>query len=202
LHVDFDKHKTDQAVLLVKAWLSDTQPRVLNVAGPRASDDPEIYSKAKCVLASVLSSGRPPAIMTKVKGANMAEKTLVLLLRIAGVILLTAVIPAVMPFTWMKEIHQLLGMGELPEEPIIGYLTRSLSAMYAMHGALVLFVSLDVRRFLPAVMFLAVLGIVFGAGMLVLDVMVGMPPYWVLCEGPFIVVLGGVLLWLSGRVQE
>lgn len=134
--------------------------------------------------------------------ANMAEKTLVVLLRLAGVLLLTAVVPAIMPFAWMKDIHRLLGMGELPEGPIIGYLTRSLSAMYAMHGALILFVSLDVRRFLPVVKFLAVLGIVFGAGMLVLDVMVGMPPYWVLCEGPFIVVLGGVLLWLSGRVQK
>ena len=132
----------------------------------------------------------------------MAEKTLVWLLRIAGVILLTAVIPAVMPFAWMKEIHQLLGMGELPEGPIMGYLTRSLSGMYAMHGALVLFVSLDIHRFLPVVKCLAVLGIVFGAGMLVLDVMVGMPPYWVLCEGPFIVVLGGVLLWLSNHVED
>jgi hypothetical protein len=54
LHVDFDKHDAGQAVLLVKTWLSGTQPRVLNVAGPRASDDPAAYSKAKCVLAGAL----------------------------------------------------------------------------------------------------------------------------------------------------
>jgi predicted Rossmann-fold nucleotide-binding protein len=58
LHVDFDKHDADQAVLLVKTWLSDRQPRVLNVAGPRASKDPEVNSKARCVLAAVLASGR------------------------------------------------------------------------------------------------------------------------------------------------
>jgi hypothetical protein len=58
LHVDFDKHDANQAVLLVKAWLSSTQPRVLNVAGPRASDDPEIYSKVKCVLEDALVSDR------------------------------------------------------------------------------------------------------------------------------------------------
>ena len=58
LHVDFDKHDARRAVLLVKAWLSDTRPGVLNVAGPRANDDPEIYSKAKCVLAAVLASDR------------------------------------------------------------------------------------------------------------------------------------------------
>ena len=133
---------------------------------------------------------------------NRSEKALVMLLRAAAILLLTAVIPVVMPSAWMKEIHRLLGMGELPEGPIMGYLTRSLSAMYAMHGALVFFVSLDVRRYLPVVTCLAVLGIVFGLGMVVLDVAVGMPLPWVLCEGPFIIVLGGVLLWLAGRVRE
>jgi len=58
LHVDFDKHDADQAVLLVRAWLSDTQPRVLNVAGPRASVDPEVYSKTRCVLAGALAADR------------------------------------------------------------------------------------------------------------------------------------------------
>ena len=66
-----------------------------------------------------------------------------------------------------------------------------------MHGALVFFVSPDVRRYLPVVKFLAVLGIVFGSGMLVLDIMAGMPPSWIAGEGPFIIVLGSVMLWLS-----
>jgi hypothetical protein len=132
----------------------------------------------------------------------MAEKALVWLLRISAVVLLTALVPAVMPFAWMQEIHRSLGMGELPEGPIIGYLTRSLSAMYAMHGALLFFVSWDVRRFLPVVKCLAVLAVVFGIGMLLLDVMVGMPLSWGVCEGPFIVVLGGVMLWLAGRMQD
>jgi uncharacterized membrane protein YvlD (DUF360 family) len=133
---------------------------------------------------------------------NRPEKALVLLLRLSAVLLLTAIVPAVMPFAWMKTIHRLLGMGELPEGPIIGYLTRSLSAMYALHGALLLFLSLDVRRFLPLVKCLAVLGIVFGVGMIVLDLVVGMPLFWVLCEGPFVVVLGGVMFWLTGWIQD
>jgi hypothetical protein len=132
---------------------------------------------------------------------NRSEKALVALLRIGGVLLLTALAPAVMPFVWMKDIHRLLGMGELPDGPIIGYLTRSLSAMYAFHGALIVFVSLNVRRYLPVVKCLAGLGVVFGLGMLVLDVMVGMPPPWIAGEGPFIVLLCGVLLWLAGRVR-
>jgi succinate dehydrogenase hydrophobic anchor subunit len=132
---------------------------------------------------------------------NRSEKALVVLLRASAVLLLTAVIPAVMPFAWMKDIHRQLAMGELPEGPIIGYLTRSLSAMYAIHGAILLFVSLDVRRYLPVVKFLAVLCVVFGIGMIVLDVIVGMPMSWVLGEGPFIVALGGIMLWLAGRAE-
>jgi len=129
------------------------------------------------------------------------EKALVMLLRASAVLLLTAVIPAVMPFAWMKVIHRFLGMGELPEGPIIGYLTRSLSAVYAFHGALVFFVSLDVPRYLPVVKCLAVLCILFGVGMLVLDVVVRMPLFWILCEGPLIGILGIVILWLTGRVS-
>jgi hypothetical protein len=133
---------------------------------------------------------------------NRYENTLVVLLRIAGAILLTALIPAVMPFAWMQNIHSRLGMGELQERPIVGYLTRSVSLMYAMHGALVLFVSLDVRRYLPVVKCLAVLAVLFGMGMLVLDFTVRMPSSWTACEGPFIAILGGVMLWLTGRVQH
>ena len=131
---------------------------------------------------------------------NNCEKALVILLRIAAVVLLTALIPSVMPFAWMKDIHRQLGMGELPEGPIMGYLTRSLSAMYALHGAIVWFVSGDVRRYLPVVKCLAVLAILFGVGVFVLDVMVGMPPAWTASEGPFVVVLGGVLFRLARRV--
>lgn len=131
---------------------------------------------------------------------NNHEKALVILLRTTAVISLSAVAAAVMPFAWMQAIHRFLGMGALPEGPIVGYLTRSLSAMYALHGAIVLFVSGDVRRYLPLVKCLALLAIAFGAGMLLLDVTVGMPPAWTACEGPFFVVLGGAILWLAGRV--
>ena len=132
---------------------------------------------------------------------NRYEKTLVLLLRLDAIILLVALIPSMMPLAWMKEIHRQLGMGELPNGPIIGYLTRSLSFMYAMHGAVELFVSLDVRRFLPVVKLIAFLGVLFGIWMTALDVAVGMPRFWVISEGPCITVLGGTLLWLSGWVR-
>ena len=134
--------------------------------------------------------------------SNLNEKVLVILLRASAVLLLTAVIPAVMPFAWMDEIHRHLGMGELPTGPIVSYLTRSRSAIYALHGALVLFVSLDVCRYLPVIRCLAVLAMVFGSGLVVQDIMVWMPSYWVIGECPLAIVLGGVLLWFAGRIDQ
>ncbi|MCL4785396.1 MAG: hypothetical protein KJ070_01180 [Verrucomicrobia bacterium] len=90
-------------------------------------------------------------------------------------------------------------LGELPHVPIVGYLTRSLSAIYALHGALLVFIASDVRRFLPVVRFLAVAGVVFGAVMLGIDYFVGMSVPWMVGEGPSVVVFSAVILWLTGR---
>jgi hypothetical protein len=133
---------------------------------------------------------------------NRFEKILVVLLRVGGVVLLTALVPAIMPLAWMKAIHRLMGMGELPGGTIVGYLTRSLSLLYAFHGALAICVSLDVRRYLPLVKYIALLNIAFGVVLLVLDVILGMPLPWTLCEGPSIMILGGGILWLVGRIPD
>ncbi len=133
---------------------------------------------------------------------NNYEKTLVLFLRFDGIIMLAALLPSMMPLAWMQEIHRYLGMGELPAGPIIGYLTRSLSVMYAMHGAILLFLSLDVHRFLPVIKFVVVLTILFGLWLTALDFATGMPPLWTICEGPSLFVLYCGVLWLTGRVQD
>jgi hypothetical protein len=132
---------------------------------------------------------------------NRYEKTLILLLRISAVVLLLAIVPAIMPFSWMMAIHRQLGMGELPQGPIVGYLTRSLSAIYALHGALLLFLSFDVRRFLPVVKCIVLLCIALGAGLLLLDIAVGMPPGWIIGEGPFLIAYYGFLFWLTTKIK-
>jgi hypothetical protein len=131
---------------------------------------------------------------------NRHERVLIFLLRCDAIILLTAVLPAVMPFVWMQEVHRFLGMGELPEGPIMGYLTRSLSVMYAMHGAVTLYVSFDVRRYLLIVKFMAVLGILFGLWLTGIDIAVRMPLFWTISEGPFIFLLSATVRWLASRL--
>jgi len=105
----------------------------------------------------------------------------------------------VMPYEWMNVIHQKQGLGELPHIPIVGYLTRSISALYALHGALLVFLASDLRRYLPVVRFLAVAGAVFGAMLLSIDYFVGMPVSWTVEEGPYVIALSAVILWLTGR---
>ena len=129
------------------------------------------------------------------------ERLLVWLLRLFGASTLTALGAVFMPHDWMNLIHQRLGMGELPHLPIVGYLTRSISALYALHGALLLFVSLDVQRYLPLVRFLGAASAVMGALLLGLDLAVGMPVFWTVAEGPPVVALGIVILVLARRVK-
>ncbi len=130
---------------------------------------------------------------------NRNERILVWLLRITGLIMLTALGAVVMPYGWMNVIHQQQGLGELPHVPIVGYLTRSISALYALHGALLVFVSNDLRRYLSVVRFIALAGVVFRAMMLAIDWAVGVPVLWTIGEGPWVILLSAVILWLAGR---
>jgi len=129
------------------------------------------------------------------------ERLLVWLLRLFGASTLTALGAVFMPHDWMNLIHQRLGMGELPHLPIVGYLTRSISALYALHGALLIFLSLDVQRYLPLVRFLGAASAVMGVLLLGLDLAVGMPVFWTVAEGPPVVALGIVILVLARRVK-
>lgn len=123
------------------------------------------------------------------------------LLRLSGAIICLSFLAIFLPLEWMERIHQRLGLGAIPEQPIFEYLTRSLSAMYFAHGVMVLAVSTDVRRYWPFVGLFGGLNVVLGTTFLVTDILAPMPWYWTAAEGPPIMVFGVVLAWLwhSGR---
>jgi hypothetical protein len=128
-----------------------------------------------------------------------AERALIVVLRADAVLLMLAALAAVMPFSWMAATHRWLGLGELPAAVIVAYLARSLSVMYALHGAITLFVSFDVRRYWSFIRFLAWLGIGFGSVMFALDIAVGMPTFWIALEAPGIIAVRVAILWLQRR---
>lgn len=132
---------------------------------------------------------------------SSAEQRLTLVTRLMSIPLLAAVPCAVMPFAWMDRVHAWLGLGVLPAIPIVEYLARSCSLLYAMHGALILYLSFNVRRFLPVLRFLAYVGMGFGALMIPLDHASSLPPAWCWCEGSSIILESLLLLWLVRRAQ-
>src|SRR5262249_30254362 len=115
---------------------------------------------------------------------SKAEWALIVVLRFGAAVLMLAAVAVVMPVSWMTATHDLFGQGPLPDMPIVQYLTRSVSAFYAYHGALMLVLSFDVRRYAGVIRFMAWGNVVFGALLLGLDLWCGMPWLWTLVEGP------------------
>jgi hypothetical protein len=126
-----------------------------------------------------------------------ADRALVLLLRFVGVGSLFALGAVVMPFSWMAATHRWLGLGEMPTGPVVEYLARSLSAFYALAGALCLVVASDLGRYRPLVRFLGVAFALLSLALLGVDLAAGMPWWWSASEGPGGVVFGALLFVLA-----
>jgi hypothetical protein len=53
LYVNLWRAPGDEAVAKITEWLNEHRPRILNVAGPRASGDPRLYEAVRALLVSV-----------------------------------------------------------------------------------------------------------------------------------------------------
>ena len=134
--------------------------------------------------------------------SDRCRRILVILLRFGGGLACLAVFAIFLPTTWMAAMHRWLGLGEFPDAALTHYLTRSVSAFYAMFGGLTILASLDVRRFGPVITYLAVVTMVFGVVITGVDAMAKMPTYWTLAEGPPTILIGLLILLLNRRVQR
>ena len=133
---------------------------------------------------------------------NARERVLILLLRVSGVVMLLAFFAIFLPTEWMARTHRWLGLGDFPASPLVDYLTRSASALYAIYGGLLVLLARDVRRFAPVIVYLAVTGLAFGVVMIGVDFAAGMPHYWSVGEGPLVLVLSWVILWLARGIRR
>src|SRR5215831_20428163 len=126
-----------------------------------------------------------------------ADQAMVILLRFVGVGALFALVSVVMPVSWMAATHRWLGLGEMPTDPVVEYLARSVSAFYALVGALCLVVAADLERYRPLVRFLGVAFALMSLVLLGVDLAAGMPWWWSASEGPGGVVFGALLFLLA-----
>ena len=123
-----------------------------------------------------------------------ADLPLVIALRVLGGIDMLAFIAVVMPTTWIQWGHQWSGLGDFPDAPIAGYLARSASALYALHGLMIIFMSFDVHRYWPLIRFMAGIAVVHAVVMCGIDLAVGMPAWWTAFEGPAFAATGLIVL--------
>jgi hypothetical protein len=129
-----------------------------------------------------------------------SERILVGVLRGIGIAAMLAIVPVFMPHAWMDQIHDWLGLGELPRLPVVVYLTRSLSALYVFHGVVLWFIADDVRRNSRLVTVVGLCFLGFGVVLLWIDVHAGLPWYWIALEGPASLFFGAIILVLQRRI--
>lgn len=140
--------------------------------------------------------------MTRGRELMDRESTLKLILRLLGSFSLCAIPFIFVPYGLMDEIHRQLGLGGLPEEPIVGYLARSTSAFYALLGGLMWRVSFDPRRHRAVLIYLGGAVAAFGVALCFIDWWEGLPMLWKLWEGPFVVGVGLTILFLSREIED
>jgi len=133
---------------------------------------------------------------------NGSDRFLIWFLRFTALLLLAAALAVLLPLEWMSKFSEWSGAGALPDSPIVNYLARSLSALYAALGASYGYMANDVRRYLPLLRFTVPLTFVFALTLIAIDVAVGMPLWWTLIEGTFLLGWTLVFWWLLGRVRE
>ncbi len=133
--------------------------------------------------------------------AETAETILKWLLVILGGLAATAVVAIVMPFSWMQSVNDSLGLEPLVDTPLTQYLTRSLSAVYALFGVLTIYVGLDVRRYRRLIALMAYLTGLLAVTLTAIDFAIGMPPSWSWGEGPPTFLCACFMLWLARRVR-
>lgn len=130
------------------------------------------------------------------------ERILVIYLRVSAVIMLAAVLAVVMPRQMMADVHAWLGLGQLPQAPIVDYLARSTSALYAMLGGLLWLVASDVKRYAAVIFYIGVAGIPFAVAMSIVDVVNGMPRWWTMHEGVVTLLMSIAILVLIRLVKK
>ena len=131
-----------------------------------------------------------------------SEKILTWLLRVNGFLACLAIIAVVMPTSWMDAGSRAVGLGPFPDTALTQYMVRSLSAIYALLGALVLYIAADVRKNRDLIIAVGCLTIVLGAALTAIDFLVGMPTRWTLGEGPPTVLVGAAFIYLARRMRR
>lgn len=132
-------------------------------------------------------------------GNRRSDRVLQVILRVIGCTGMLAYPCALFPYAWMNRIAEWAGLGPLPDDPIVGYLARSLSFFYGMTSTLVLICSTDIDRYRTVIRAFGALAATLGVLLLIYDASSGMPRWWITIEGVPTILAGTLICWLAGR---
>jgi hypothetical protein len=105
------------------------------------------------------------------------------LLRLTGATEILAFISVVMPRSWMESAHSWLGLGIMPDGPLIMFMIRQASYAYGMHGVSLWLMATDVKRYQPLIIFNAISFLIAGFLFPLIDYTTGMPLWWTFVDG-------------------
>jgi hypothetical protein len=129
------------------------------------------------------------------------EKLQSWILRLSGTVEILAFFAVAMPRSWMEASHSWLGMGEMPNGPLIMFMIRQASYAYGMHGVSLWLLATDVRRYRLLVLFNAVAYLIAAVVFAVIDYFVGMPLWWTIADAFGCASVGAALLLLDRRTS-
>lgn len=131
-----------------------------------------------------------------------SERLLSLILRLSGTIEMLAFFSVVMPRSWMEASHSWLGMGVMPEGPLMMFMIRQASYAYGMHGVSLWLLASDVKRYRTLILLNGISFLIAAVVFAVIDYTAGMPHWWTIgdvigCGG-----FGAAVLWLHYHTSE
>ena len=110
------------------------------------------------------------------------QRLLVWLLRLSGAVEILAFIAVVMPRSWMEVSHEWLGMGTMPDGPLVMFMIRQASYAYGMHGVSLWILASDVVRFRPLIIFNGVAFLLAAPVFFLIDYTTGVPFWWTIFD--------------------
>jgi hypothetical protein len=119
------------------------------------------------------------------------------LLRVAGSVEILSFVSVVMPRAWMETSHAWLGLGEMPEGPVIMFMIRQASYAYGMHGVSLWILASDVIRFRSLIRFNGISFLLAGPVFFLIHYHSGMPWYWTISDSFACAAFGAALLLLD-----
>ena len=123
-------------------------------------------------------------------------------LRLAGAVEILAFFAVVMPRSWMEASHSWLGMGEMPDGPLVMFMIRQASYAYGMHGVSLWLLATDVKRYRLLVLFNAVAFLIAAVVFAIIDYFVGMPLWWTIGDVVGCGAVGVALFVLDRKIKR